>query len=171
MRFQWLLCGTSDRWYRAICRFGPQTLPKHRDRLAVDVVAPAQLAHACRQAGGAVILWPLLEIPDPKDGKAALSALAGISHSELRTLHLIEPPAASAASSVPEQSFRFASSPPIQDCGMRVDLLQLGGNAVLISHPQDLDRYTLLIRRFWRSIRSPEEPIESFYVPQSPAAD
>lgn len=166
MRFQWLLCGTSQRWYRAVCRFGPDTLPGGQDRLAVTIVAPAQIGHACRQAGGAVILWPLLEMTEPKDRKAALSALAGLSSSiEVHTLDLIESPDASAATSVRRRSAPLTSSPSSAQVQMRIELLQLGGNAVLIDHPQDLDRYASLIRRFWNSIRPPEEPMESYYVP------
>lgn len=163
MRFQWLLCGPSERWYRAVCRFGPKTLPRRRDRLVVNVVAPAQLGHACRQASGAVILWPLLET-NPTDRKTALSALASMSNLDVRTLDLIEPPDASVASSLPSASLPFAISPQRVQTEMRIELLQLGGNAVLIHHPQDLHRYAPVIRRFWNSIRPVEEPIESYYV-------
>lgn len=167
MRFQWLLCGTADRWYRAICRFGPETLPRQQDRLVVSSVSPAQMGHACRQAGGAVVLWPLLEIAGQKERKSALSALASLSHLEVRTLDLIEPLDVPVATRTPAERSHLNSSPHTAQSAMRMDLLQLGGNAVLLEHPQDLDRYVPLIRRFWNSIRPPEEPIESYYVPRS----
>lgn len=164
MRFQWLLCGPSERWHRAICRFGPETLPQRRDRLVVNIVAPAQLGHACRQAGGAVILWPLLETTNATDRKAALSTLASLSNFDVRTLDLIEPPDASVSGHLPNASGPYTISPRPVQTQTRIELMQLGGNAVLIHHPQDLDRYAPVIRRFWNSIRPAEEPIESYYV-------
>ncbi|SRR6056297_1609851 len=163
MQFQWLLCGRSTRWYQAACRFGPETLPRRSDRLAITIVAPAQLSHACRQAPGSVVLWPLDESLERAALPASLAALAQLAGLAVPTLHLIVPPNAPA---------RFVPAGERQAdegvASLGLDLLELAGTAVLVDRPEDLRRFARLLRRFWERIRPCEEPLDALYLPVEP---
>lgn len=170
MQFQWLLCGRSTRWYHAACRFGPQSLPRKGDRLAITVVAPAQLRHACRQSEGSVVLWPLDASPDQAAFQVSVAALAQLADLEVPALHLIVPPNAPSRFLAAGESRSGAGGSDGGGSSLALDLLELGGSAILVDGPEELSRLTPLLRRFWERIRPRDEPLDALYLPLEPSA-